>query len=249
VIGDVDTKRQSVFRNSKNKDTLTAMRMDLSYSWTSRYQTGISLKYQNRDRAFNGDTANNSGWSDVAISQAFQAPNWRRLWYFQSLNIPTANSNYNSQEKLAIDAHGTGTYQLSMGVFSVSNFKEWDVLLGPEVHYSFARNFERGGDRVAVSGAAGTGVLVGAGYIPWRSKMRYGVSLNPKYEGPKTVRINDEPTKSESSLVWDSSINLTYTLSAEYSIGATYLDQTLFGPVQNTILVRSVSALFQARWP
>lgn len=249
VIGDVDAGGQSIFRNSKNRDVVSAARMDLAYGWTNRYQTGVSLKYQNRARDLGGDSASNSGWSDVGLSQAFQAPDWRRLWFFQSLNIPTANSNYDARERLSVDAHGTGTYQFTMGVFNISNFKEWDVILSPEAHYSFAKSFKRDGDTTELSGVPGASFLVGAGYIPWRSKTRYGLSMAPRYEGSKTTRYNGEETKSDPSLVWDTSINVTRTINAEYALGLTYLDQTIFGPARNTLLNRSLGVVFQARWP
>lgn len=248
VIGDVDPEGNSVFRSDRNKDTTNAARLDLAYSWTSRYQTGLSFKYQNRDREFQGDAANHTGWSDVGVSHALQAPDWKRIWFFQTLNIPTANSTYNSRANLAVDAHGSGTYQLGQGVISIFNFKEWDLLASAEAHYSFGRTFRRENEEVEVSGAPGGGILIGAGYIPWRSKTRYGLALNPRYEDSKTIKANGLESKSDSSIVWDTSVNITHTFNSQYSLGVNYIDQTLFGPARNTLLVRSIGMSFQSRF-
>lgn len=249
VIGDTDTKGSSTFRSDRNRDTTTAARLDLGYSWTHRYQTNVAVKYQNRSREFQGDSASDSGWSDVGLSHAYQAPDWRRMWFFQSLNIPTANSNYDTRQKLGVDAQGSGTYLLSQGVVGIVNRKEWDFILGPELHYSFGRSFERDGEEVQVMSSTGGSFLLGAGYIPWRSKTRYGVSLNPRYEGPRAVRNNGEENRSDRSLVWDGGLNVTHTFNAEYSLGLNYLDQTIVGPARNTLLVRSLGLAFQARIP
>src|SRR5687767_10802688 len=46
VIGDVDQKGSSTFRNDENKDEVQFARLDLAYAWTQRYQTNLGLKYQ-----------------------------------------------------------------------------------------------------------------------------------------------------------------------------------------------------------
>jgi hypothetical protein len=89
---------------------------------------------------------------------------------------------------------------------------------------------------------------MGLGYIPWRSKFRYGFNLAPRLEGPKKTTRNGTADLGSESLVWDSVVNLTYTMNAKYSLGASYLDQTLFGPARNTLLNRSLSIIFQTRF-
>src|SRR4051794_1548837 len=64
VIGDVDPKGNSTFRNDRNKDSTQIAKMDLSYRWFESYQTGISFKYQNKQRELNNSQASDSGWSD-----------------------------------------------------------------------------------------------------------------------------------------------------------------------------------------
>jgi hypothetical protein len=248
VIGDVDPKGKSTFRNSKNRETTNLARMDLAYSWTEKYQNGVSFRYQNKKRAFDGTDASDSGWSDLGLFQAYQPIKYQRTWIFNSTNIPTSNSVYDSQETFSVDAHGTGTYQTGLGIFHLVNFKSWDMVLSSEVHHSFARSFGNGQDQKEIGSFWGTSVSAGVGYIPWRSKMRYGLNLIPRLEGQKTVTINDEKQNSKQSLVWDTAFNVTYTINASYAVGVNYLDQTIFGPARNTLLNRSLSVLFQSHF-
>jgi hypothetical protein len=246
VIGDTDSKGQSTFRRSSNKEVLQTARLDLAYGWNPYYQSGVSLRYQNRDRELNGSESGSSGWSDVGLSQAYQPKLVNRLWLFHTLNVPTAESVYTSQSSTA--AFGTGTYVTSVGVFGIENRKEWDFIWSSEVHRSFARTFHQNGTDTEVGGFWGGSFTLGAGYIPWRSKARLGASLTPRYEGAKDVAIDGQMNRGKESVVWDTSINFTYTFNAEYALGASYVDQTIFGPARNTLLNRSISFLFQSRW-
>ena len=248
VIGDVDPKGKSTFRNNKNKESTNMARMDLAYSWTDLYQNGVSVRYQNKKRSFSGAEANDSGWSDVGLFQAYQPVKYQRTWIFNSINIPTSNSVYDSKETFSVDAHGTGTYQAGLGIFHLVNYTAWDLVFSSEVHHSFARSFNKGQDEREVGSFWGTSLSAGAGYIPWRKKIRYGFNLTPRLEGQKNVRINGNNQNSKQSVVWDSVLNVTYSINADYAIGASYLDQTIVGPAKNTLLTRSISILFQTHF-
>ena len=249
VIGDVNEKGTSTFRNDKNKDVLNSVRFDLSYGWNLQYQSGVSLKYQNRSRELNGTEANESGWNDVGLFHAYRPVPLERIWIFQTLNIPTATSTYESTSAMGVDARGTGTYISSIGVFGIYNLKEWDFTYGPEVHHSFGKTFKNNDVTTEVGSFWGTSFSLGAGYIPWRSKSRYGLSITPRFEEGKDLVLNGQKNEGKDSLVWDTSLNYTYTITAEYSVGLSYTDQTIIGPSQNTLLNRSLSFLFQTRWP
>jgi hypothetical protein len=248
VIGDVNEKGASTFRRSSNRDVTTLGRLDLAYGWTGRYQSGVSFKYLGRTRELNGESSNSSGWSDLGLTQGYQIFPLKRLWLFHSVNIPTARSIYDSSESFSVDARGTGTYQTSFGVFGISNRKEWDFLYSYEVHRSLEKKFDDRQTQTRVSGFWGTSFTGGAGYIPWRSKARYGVNLAPRYEGPKDVTINGKRTAGKSSLVWDSTLNFSYTLSASHAFGLSYTDQTIFGPVRNSLLSRIIGFQWQTKW-
>lgn len=248
VIGDTNVKGQSTFRKGTNKEWTNLARMDLSYGWSPRYQSGVSVKYQNKTREFNGDSSNDSGWNDVGLSQAYRPFEFERIWLFQTINIPTAKSTYDSKENFAVDARGTGTYLSSVGAFGIHNTHEWDFIYSAETHYSFARTIKSNQTRTEVGSFWGGSLTGGAGYIPWRSKARYGVALSPRLEGAKEMNVNGSRNAGQESLVWDTSVNWTYTINADHAVGLNYLDQTLFGPAKNTLLNRSISFLFQSRW-
>jgi hypothetical protein len=249
VIGDVDARGKSIFRDqSKNKEATQFGRLDLSYSWTFRYQTGISLRYQSKVREFNGTEAKNAGWSDIGLSHAYMPKMFDRVWIYQTLNLPTAKSVYNSQSSLAVDAQGTGTYLTSVGIFKIHNYRTGDFTFGSEVHRSFPRKFNSEGNELDVRGAWGGSVSLGAGYVPWKSKSRFGVNITPRVEGPKTVVNNQSRVSGKQSMVWDTVINYTYSINLEYALGLTYLDQTILGPASNTLLNRTFGFVFQSRY-
>lgn len=248
VIGDVNTKGHSTFRRNNNKETTNLAKIDLAYSWTQKYQNGISLKYQNKKRSFSSSQANDTGWSDLGLFQAYQPIRYQRTFIFNTINVPTSSSIYDSIEKYSVDAHGTGTYQAGMGLFHVENFRSWDFIVSSEVHHSFARTFSSSENKKEIGSFWGTSLSVGAGYIPWRSKIRYGYNLIPRLEGQKLVKIEEDKTMSKQSLVWDSVLNVTYTINSNYAVGMNYLDQTWFGPARNTLLNRSLSVLFQTHF-
>lgn len=248
VIGDVDDKGQSTFRRSSNRDVTNLVRLDLAYGWTFRYQTGVSVKYQGRTRQFNGDDSSSSGWSDVGLSQAYKLSPLGRLWAFSTVNIPTARSIYNANDNFSVDARGSGTYQAGAGIFGIHNTKVWDFIYSGEVHHSFGRTFRKGESETRVGSFWGTSITGGVGYIPFRSKFRYGANLTPHYEGAKTVTSNGTKTNGKGSVLWDTSLNLSYTLNAYHAFGLSYIDQTLLGPARNTLLSRTVSFQWQTKW-
>ena len=248
VIGDVNSKGRSTFRGKDNKETTSLARVDLAYAWSFRYQTGISVKYQNKSREFAGSESSDSGWNDLGLSHAYRLFEFERIWVFQTLNIPTARSVHNSRANMAVDAHGTGTYLTSFGIFGVENVEVWDFIYSAEFHHSFARSFDSQNQKTEIGSFSGGSLTFGAGYIPWRSKARYGLALTPRFEGRKETRTNGERSIGDESLVWDTSINWTYTINAENALGLNYTDQTIFGPVKNTLLNRSISFQFQKRW-
>ena len=248
VIGDTDAKGSSTFRTGNNKEQTSAARMDLAYSLNAKYQSGVAFRYQNKSRNFNGNSSSDSGFSDLGLSHAYQLDEYSRTWIFQTANIPTATSIYDTNKSFAVDAQGTGTYQTSLGIFVLKNVKLFDYFFSPEIHYSFARSFKNQAGKTELDGFWGASFSAGAGYIPWRSKFRYGLSLTPRLEGAKTVRTGSSTTAGKESLVWDSVVNITYSIDAQYSLGLSYVDQTFFGPARNTLLNRSIAVIFQTRW-
>jgi hypothetical protein len=248
VIGDVDDKGRSTFRSKDNKETTSAARLDLAYGWSFRYQSGVSLKYQNKSRQFDDSQASNSGWSDVGLSHAYAPRMFDRLWIFQTVNIPTATSVYDAKSSLAVDAQGSGTYFTGLGFFKINNQKVGDLTFGGEAHRSFGRDIHTAQNDTHLNPYWGGSLSFGGGYVPWKSKMRLGTNFTPRLEGPKTGTNNGNDIKGKQSLVWDSVINATYSFDAQYAAGISYLDQTLVGPVSNTILTRSLSFLFQSRF-
>jgi hypothetical protein len=248
VVGDVDEDGSSTFRRSNNRDVTNLVKLDLAYGWTTRYQTGFSARYQSRKRDFQGEDSSSSGWNDLGFSHAYKLPTDEKIWIFQTLNVPTARSVYNSTSTFAVDARGTGTYQTSLGFFGLKNFRKWDFLYSYELHRSFERDFYSNGADTTVGSFWGTSLTLGTGYVAWRSKARYGLALTPRYEGAKVVTIDGRKTQGAESLVWDSSVNFSYSFTPHHALGFNYTDQTFVGPARNSLLSRFVMFQWQNKW-
>lgn len=243
VQGDVDTKGQSTFRKDSNKDQSQTMRLDLSKMWKS-WQGGISLSMVNRQRELDSQSNSAQGLSDIQLYMAKEEW-WKvtKIFPFIKQNIPIANSLYNAKSALAVDAFGLGVYQTSIGAALIRNYKVWDHNFTTEIHQNWARTT---GD-THVSAAAGGSMLLGAGYVPWKSRVRLGFSFGPRLESAKQIVTQGSTTHSQKSLVWDSVLSLGYQIEADQNIALNYADQTFFGPARNTTLTRAVTFLYQYR--
>jgi len=248
VIGDAYSGSKSVFRDSQNKDKTHLAKLDLTYGWKTNLQTGVSARYQQKLRQFQDTEASDSGWSDLGIFNAYQPIPFSRLWLYHTLNIPTARSTYDSSQAFAVDAHGTGTWQSGLGAVNILNGVNWDFLTNIEIHHSFQRVINASDQKNELGPSWGGSFGLGVGYIPWKSKWRHGLNLTPRFEGSKRILINEEASKSKQSLVWDTGINTTYSINANYAIGLNYVDQTFVGPARNTLLARTLSIIFQSHW-
>lgn len=249
VIGDVNTNGQSTFRNSQNKDQTQAFKLDLSYRWSDAWQTGISSRYQKRDRDFQDSQAENSSFGDLGLSQAYQFERYHRLFTYVTVNIPTGRSIYDTRQNFAVDAQSTGLYSASLGMVKFFNYEQWDLITAAEAHRSLGRSFNSAsqGD-LEVRPTWGSSINLGAGYTPWKKKYRFGLNITPRYEAPKVTVSNSQIQTSDKSLVWDSGLNITYTIAADQAVGLRYIDQTVIGPVRNSTLTRTIAVLYQVRW-
>jgi hypothetical protein len=55
-------------------------------------------------------------------------------------------------------------------------------------------------------------------------------------------------TLQANQLAWDAGLEASYLVADDWSISASYTDQTLLGPAVNTALSRTFSLAIQHRW-
>ena len=247
VIGDASTNGDYVFRDSSNKDTSQILRLDVAFQ-RNEWQMGIGGQFIQNTRHSNSEEESNRGIGDIFIYGAREFNiEYERFNPLFNFRIPNAPSNYNSKEKLQTDARGSGVPEVSTGILWIHTGKTWDSQIAPTLFYRFSKTFNEN-EKIKVGSQWGGALMLGMGFVPWRSKYRISTSLTPRYESSKKMTSNETNTKSDRVLSVDSLVGLTYMINAHQNLGLNYLDQTLVGPARNTLLSRSLSLVFQERW-
>ena len=255
VIGDAPASGMPVFRSSNDSEITQAFKLDGAYRVSDRFQAGVVVPLIRRARTLTNDSASAYGFGDVTLAAAFEAlPEWSySAWkphgfLFIQSTLPTSPSTYDAQAPFQIDARGRGFFQLGVGAAFLKGVGNWDFIASIEGHRSFARTFTApGSGDVNLTPGWGTTGLLGVGYSPLAGAVRIGLGLSPVYEGPIQVR-GEIASQSASQLVWNTTAQVGYLISPEWSAALTYTDQTLLGPARNVSLSRSVALSAQKRW-
>ena len=253
VIGDVDTSGSSTFRASGNDEQIRRFLVEGSYLIDPLWQVGVTIPFEYRERSVGGAYSSDYGAADISgqVSYEFLPERTFSYWkprgfIFTRLTFPTSPSIYDSSQTLATDARGLGLFTVSMGLAFTKNIRLWDFQLMGEVHRSFGRDFQGDdGSFTSVSGSFGSSALLGVGYSI--GDLRLGGSLSPSYEGERDVAGAVSSTTPR-QIVWDTTLSLSYLFGPEWLVLMSYSDQTLWGPVENTILTRSFAMSLQKRW-
>ncbi len=255
VIGDAPAEGLPVFRSGNDSEITQAFKLEGAYRVSDRVQAGAVLPLIRRARELTQASASAYGLGDVTLDAAYEVlPEWSySAWkphgfLFLQTTLPTSPSTYDAEAPFQIDARGRGFFQLGLGAAFLKGVGNWDLIASAEGHRSFARTFTTpdSGDLNLTPGWGATGLL-GVGYSPRAGSVRLGVSLSPVYEGPiqTTGAVN---SRSNDQLVWNTSAQVGYMISTEWSSSLTYTDQTLLGPARNVSLSRSVALSAQKRW-
>ncbi len=233
VIGDTDTDGRSVFRGNKNHEGMTRFGQDVAYRM-ARFQLMAGYGYADKQVQYQEDS---QGLSDASVALAHEtefASLSLRLYPFYRHVFPVGKS-----QGMPTDLN-PGRSLDSAGVVGAWYGMNWDAQVTPEFH----RNGEGENNGVTLAPSWGGSLGLGVGYLPSRSRWRYGSTLTARYEG--AGRTSEGATAR--SQVWDLGLNLGRQLNAHHNVAASYLDQTLLGPARNTRLNRAVGMVWQARF-
>lgn len=234
VKGDVDPDGNAVFRNDENVDQSYILRTNISYQ-RKNFQGGLGVRGVNRYRRLGNQKRSFSGVGDVSINFAYRFDKvFYKFYPYIAHTFPTARSLYDAKEELGVDAISTGLQQTNIGLLSQKFFKEGDLQAIVEVQQFWGRKF----DATKVESHQGVSFLAGGGYVPWRSQMRFGVLIGPRY-------LDNASADSKGSLVWESLLSLSKQVSLGQTLSFLYGDQTIFGPTYNAQLSRTMSFNYQ----
>lgn len=257
VIGDAPPQGIPVFRAASDSERVQILRFDAAYLVEERLQVGMGLPIVRRSRNFSEkDGSSATGLGDLGASAAYEfLPQWTysawkpRGFVFTQITVPTGPSIYDASQSHLVDARGRGYWSAAAGVAFVKSWGNWDALASIEGHRSFSRTVSSSdGQSISLHPGWGASALLGGGFSPGGGDLRLGLSLSPVHEGAIDVE-GGVTSRSEAQLVWNTSAQVGYLLSPEWSSSLAYTDQTLLGPARNVSLSRTVMLSLQHRWP
>ena len=259
VIGDVPEQGWALYRSASTSEVIRTFRLEGSMLVSESWQIGLSVPMIRKEfiSLRNSDSATSLG--DLSVTVAHET--WPEFGYsawmprgftFLSLSAPMAASIYETTRAGAVDAIGSGFWRASAGALLLKSWNSWDVSLLGETHYSFTRNFQGSFETESlwVSPGWGLSAAFGAGWSFTSTPVRLGARFQPVFnQGRTTWSDSSTQALSASQQVWNSSLDLSWLASPEWSAVATYTDQTWLGPAKNTTLSRTFAFNLQRRWP
>lgn len=256
VIGDAPAVGIPVFRAEGDNEVTQMVSLDVATLLSDRLQVGLSAPFSFRtvERGRIRNAASAPG--DVRLNLAYEAiqqllySEWQPTGYaFLQLTLPTGKSAYEAVTGTGVDATGKGFLAISSGLLFVKRWSVWDANFTPELHYSAPRAFSANdGSQLLVSPGWGGSATIGVGVSPGTGVWRFGARLGPSIEQGRRVATPDGETVASYQLNWNLGLEAAYMIGATWSLSASYVDQTLFGPVVNSTLSRTFAVAFQRRW-
>ena len=256
IIGDAPAEGIAVWRSSDNDERTQTLSLDGAFLVGDRWQLGVGTSFVRHSLAHLGDATTALG--DIRLDGAYElVPEWSystwtpKAYVFAQLILPTGKSIYEADLPGGVDAAGRGFYTLAVGTLLLKRWSDIDAYVLPEIHYSAARVFSdpSTGEPFTVSPGWGGSFALGVGYSPGGGNLRLGARVQPMYGGPKRVASTVGENMTAYQLSWDTALEAGYLVADNWSVSASYTDQTLLGPAVNTALGRSLSVSVQHRWP
>lgn len=239
------------WKRRQEDDITDIYKIEGAHIFKDRWQSGISIPYQNRERT--GAQENSSmGLGDISLQLGYEVlPDWSYNPYrpkgiaYLSVITPTGRSIYESKDGSGIDARGRGFWGLGLGTVFTKKWGPWDANTNIEAHYSFPKTIHNETTQGTVRPGFGGSAAVGAG-LNW-NKLRLGGLINWFYESPTHVN-GTTASRGELKRFATGTLLLSYLFAENQTIIISYSDQTLFGSPYNTSLSKSFTLFYQKRW-
>jgi len=252
IIGDKRVSDDVYFWPKEKDYTTYTTSLNGSYLFDNFFQVGFSTGLQSNDHQDAGNIESKStGIQDSSVNIGYEFlpegmySEWkpRGIVYLKE-TFPFGKSTYESASLLLSDVTGRGQASSSLGVLFFKQWTQWDLQLSGEFSHYYRREVEN----VSLGNFWSGQVLGSLGFSPGEGRLRFGFSLAPSYFESKKVKYFSLETRTDYELFWNAGLSASYLVGDLYSVTANYLDQTLWGPVNNTTLSRTVSLLLQRRF-
>lgn len=248
VIGDAPSSGAPTFRSPSDREWSQIYSVEGSSLISDRWQLGASVPLERRSRTTLTAHASQWGLGDIYGTLGWEAlpeytySKWKpRGFLFFQITFATGKSIYNSTEPFAMDAMGKGLFTPALGAIFVKSWNVIDTALRFAISRSLNRSFESSDSSVTtVIPGVDFNSSLNMGYNPANTNLRFGLALNPTY----TAKTN----LAHSKLVWNTALEASTLVHRHWSLGLSYIDQTLIGPAINTSLERSFSIFFRHKW-
>ncbi len=242
---------------------IPALRSELSadHSWVTRisgaikiheaWQLGGAIPVIRRSTRVSGQEFQEQGFGDGDFSIAYELlPEWNysewrpRGWLYLQTVFPTGKAAQDPSIENPAGVRGQGVLQNALGLALTKSWGDWDGFVAPEIRRLHARTWGENGAQL--SGTWSTSLLLSAGrhFSAWR----IGLRIQPVFQGQREILASGIHSTAPAKRVWNSGADLSYSLSDQWLIAASYSDQTLLGPARNTTLERSLGLLISRRW-
>ncbi len=261
VVGDAPGAGQGVpvFRTDASGSEQRTV-VSLEGAWVvddDRLQIGgiLPVQYNHvaQTRSGANSTAVGFGLGDPSFSvgyeavQEFESDTWvPRVWIYGQMVAPLGRSVYESTTTLGSDVTGVGQWQTHGGIVATKIISSWDFQVAARAGALWARGFEQNSSAIftALGPASVWQGGLSAGYRI--ASLRMGLGVDTRYQSVQQVsQVSTGGTlisaQASQRWVWTTALSLAWSVTAEWSVGVTYLDQTLLGPAINTSLSRGIS--------
>lgn len=238
MVADVDASRKSVFRNSFMNEQKQVLSFSYVRQLADAWQFGFRLPYQKNIIA--DETGNSIGDVSFNINYEFlpelEFSYWKPRGFLSFyISAPTGDSIYTSSSGNPKDYTGNGTWGYSLVLNFSKILSRWDMQYG--LSYGHKQQIKQTSGEYIRYKPIGS-FFTAIGYSPkWNAKCRFGVGLAALFKGESYSTVYG---RSRSSLVWDFTLQTSYMIKDNASIGLNYLDQSLVGPTYNTSVVRAL---------
>ena len=252
AVGDAPAEGLAIFRDADGQLPTELLQISGSARVGRRFQLGASLNLSPSSGEI-GDTDVTAGWEILPREDLTNLT--PQLILFSQTTAPTGRSIYQSDPHVGTtpgsDVTGQGFWRTGVGIVATTTYQKWDAFGLLRVSRSFAGSFAEPAKSVHknlyVEPGISSDASLGLGYSI-SGEWRLGLAAQAATaEGMKITR-DGTTDKTGASLVWPVSLQVTYFKSEQSTLSLTYLDETLLGPVRNTVLSRSANLLYSYRW-
>ena len=241
-----DVYTDGLWRKREETESIRTLRLEAASVFADRWQAGLVLPAIQRSRLGREE----SDLGDVSLSAGYEyltdwtySP-WRpRASGYLQLTAPTGQSIFESEDVFGLDSTGRGFWAIGAGTTFTKILAHWDMFLSLEAHRAFPKSVSTAQTSGRLKPGVGSTVSLSAGYN-WR-EFRFGPSISLVHEDAVEL---EGVSKGSPQRYATGTLSVSYLLKHDWSVTASYADQTWLGDPSNTSLLRTFAIQLQKNW-